>query len=256
MVYLRRRNWVCALLLVLIFEIQIQPLLENLAATNIKSVLEKKDERSEEQTLEPQNVVSKPFRPGDAISISTFPDTSSFLNSVFPIDDYGYIELLLLGKVRITQMTVAELQNYLKNQFKAYLRYPNVLVKPLIRVSIMGGVPKPGLYYVDEKSSLWEVVRIAGGTTLEEGLKELHWERDQDDVVDDLIPYFQSGISLKRMGFKSGDQLWTPSVRPRTFFEIFMGDFLPLAAFVTTTFLLYWNFQVQIRLIEAGRSSR
>ncbi len=249
------RNSVTLIMLILMFQIQ----LESVYALYNPLVTEEMDEQdsnvSATATMQNQTSKSYPFVPGDAISISTFPDTTSFLNNVFAIDDAGMVEFPILGKFRITGMSIPELQEFLKAQFKAYLRYPNVIVKPMIRVSILGGVPNPGLYYVDEQNSLWEVMKMAGGTSMEEGLTELHWERNHDEVIDDLIPYFQSGISLRQMGFKSGDQLWTPSERPRTFTEIFSTQIMPLITFATTMFLLYWNYQVQIRLIETGRSN-
>jgi len=254
--HLKFKNSVTYMMLILMFELQIQNVyaLLNPARTNEMSVQNSKVNTTE-ANIETQSNESYPFVPGDAISISTFPDTASFLNNMFAIDDVGMVEFPIVGKVKITGMTVTQLQEYLKAQFKAYLRYPNIIVKPMIRISILGGVPRPGLYYVDEQNSLWEVMKMAGGTRLEEGLADLRWERSHDEVIDDLIPYFQSGISLRQMGFKSGDQLWTPSERPKTFAEVFSGQIIPLITFATTMFLLYWNYQVQIRLIESGRGN-
>ncbi len=64
-------------------------------------------------------------------------------------------------------------------------------VKPAIRVSVIGGVNNPGFYYIDQNSSLWEVLKIAGGTTFEDGLKDMTWERDRDEINDNLVPYWK-----------------------------------------------------------------
>jgi protein involved in polysaccharide export with SLBB domain len=193
---------------------------------------------------------NKPFIAGDGILIDAFPDTTSFLNRSFPIDFDGMVDFPLLGKVKVTDMTIEQLETFIKTQFKSYLRYPNIRVKPVIRVSILGGVGRPGLYYVDYQNSLWEVIRMAGGTILESGLKEMHWERNRDEVTGDLIPFIQRGISLKDMGFRSGDQLWTPITPSQTFFQFTTANVLPLASFITSLLFFYITYQQTVTLYQ------
>ena len=185
-----------------------------------------------------------PFKPGDGLFIGTLPDTMSFFNRVISIDDMGFAEFPIIGRVEITKMSTAELTEFVKKNFQQYLRTPNVYVKPMLRASILGGVANPGLYYFDYHQSLWDVVRLAGGTTLEDGIKEMVWERDRDEVVDDLIPYFEKGISLRNMGFKSGDQLWTPTPG-ETFWDQFRTDVIPIITFATSMIMLYLTYQQQ-----------
>ena len=153
------------------------------------------------------------FVPGDAVGISTMPDTSSFLHGVFPIDDRGFVELPVYGKAQITNMTVQEFENFIRENFKDYLRFPDIKAKPMIRVSVLGGIPLPGMYYFDSNRSLWELMYEVGGTIDENGLKQMRWERSGKTVEGDLIPHLQTGISLRELGFRSGDQIWvrTPS---------------------------------------------
>ena len=115
-----------------------------------------------------------PFLPGDGLNINTFPDTSSFLNRTFPIDENGFIEFPLIGRINISKMTEQEIVSFIKNNFQNYTRSPNVFVKPMLRVSIIGGFLRPGLYYVDYNSSFWEMIREAGGPILEDGIEETY----------------------------------------------------------------------------------
>lgn len=192
------------------------------------------------------------FKAGDGLYIGTLPDTLSFFNRVISIDDMGYAEFPIIGRVNVTQMSTKELTDFVKNNFQQYLRSPNVYVKPMLRASILGGVVNPGLYYFDYHQSLWDIIQTAGGTTFEDGLKEMIWERNRDEVVDDLIPYFQKGISLKNMGFKSGDQLWTPSTN-ETFWDTFSTDVIPILSFAVTIFTVYITYQQQQILIRTIR---
>jgi len=193
-----------------------------------------------------------PFKPGDGLYISTLPDTMSFFNRVISIDDMGYAEFPIIGRVEVSKMSATELTDFVKQNFQQYLRTPNVYVKPMLRASILGGVARPGLYYFDYHQSLWDIVRSAGGTMLEDGLKEMIWERDRDEVVDDLIPYFEKGISLRNMGFRSGDQLWTPS-SDETFWDDFRTDVIPLLSFAVTIFTVYITYQQQQILMQRYR---
>ena len=194
----------------------------------------------------------KPFKPGNGVYVNTFPDSNSFLNQVFPIDDRGYSEFPIVGKVKVTDMTEADLVNYLKKTFKIYLKYPNVYVKPMVRISLLGGFTRPGLYYVDINSSLWDVIYMAGGTLREDGIYEMKWERMHDEAVEDVTPFFEKGTSLRAMGFKSGDQIWTPSPDARTFWDT-MRDILPLVTLSVTIWNLYNTYQRDQILLRTVR---
>ncbi len=196
---------------------------------------------SNPQTAKPLVKQRGPFVPGDAVLISTFPDTTSFLNNIFPISDRGYVELPILGKVKIVGMTEAEFKQFLKENFQDYLRYPYIYVKPMIRVSVLGGVFRPNFYWVDPDQSLWEVLYMAGGTIDEDGLKQMRWERDGKVVEENLIPYLQNGTSLRAMGFRSGDQIWVRTPTKPTFMEQLLRytPLVTMAVTITTLWLTY-----------------
>jgi protein involved in polysaccharide export with SLBB domain len=193
-----------------------------------------------------------PFQPGDGLDVNTFPDTSSFLNRTFAIDDRGYVDFPLVGRVNVMQMTEDQLIGFIKNNFKNYTRSPNVSVKPMLRLSMIGGFISPGLYYVDYGNSFWEAIRLAGGPVREDGFSEMKWERNGKKMIADLTPFIQQGVSLKQMGFKSGDIIWTPSPDAETTWDIVTRDVLPIMAFVTTLGMLYITY-LQTTLIYTTR---
>ena len=199
--------------------------------------------------LPAQNIKVHPFTPGDAVSISTFPDTSSFLNGVFPIDQDGMAEFPIAGKVKISTMSIDGLKQYLLKEFKDYLKYPNLYIKPLVRISLLGGFQRPGLYYIDIKNSLWQAVHTAGGTLLEDGIYDMHWERDGNEQANNIAGLFEKGTSLERMGFKSGDQIWTPSPDRRTIWDT-IGYMMPILTFTTSIWLMYNTYQRDLILLS------
>lgn len=193
-----------------------------------------------------------PFRPGDGVAVSAFPDTLGIVNKIYPITELGYIDLPIYGKVKITDMTKEELENYFKEKFKDYLRFPNLQVKPMIRISVLGGVPEPGFYYFDPDLSLWELLNKTGGTIDENGLKDMKWERDRRAVKKNLIPYLQSGMSMKHIGIRSGDQIWVRTPTKPGFVQK-LSQFFPIFTFLTSVFTFYYTYQI---LLEDRRSGR
>jgi protein involved in polysaccharide export with SLBB domain len=200
----------------------------------------------------PGNDTTKPFIAGDAILIDTFPDTSLFLNKSLAIDDQGMVQFPIIGKIKITDMSTTELEEFLKSQYKMYLRTSTLKVIPLIRICILGGFVRPGLYYVESNNSLWEVVQLAGGTMLATGLKEMVWERNRDEIRDDLVPFVQAGTSLKRIGFRSGDQLYTPNTLPLRF-DDYLTRYLPVISLAITSWIFYLTYQQQVYLMQQTR---
>jgi protein involved in polysaccharide export with SLBB domain len=168
------------------------------------------------------------FRPGDALELKVYPDTASFPNGIYTIDGKGYAYLPLLGYKKITDKTVGNLKSLLKDAYVNYLPQPNIQVRPLIRVSLQGGFFHPGLYWVDARESMWNIVQRAGGTMREDGLEKLKWRRDRMTISRDLIPFIESGKSLYSIGFKSGDQV-VVTLRPKKlFWDVFRTDVLPI----------------------------
>jgi protein involved in polysaccharide export with SLBB domain len=178
------------------------------------------------------------FTAGDGMLIVIHTDTGSFLNGTYPIDNQGNVYLPIVGNVQATGQTPAQFSTFLQRTYQQYLRFPEVQAVPLIRVSMLGGFLRPGMYYVEPDRSLWDCVFLAGGTTFEDGLTRMRWERDRAQVANNLIPYIQSGQSLRSIGFRSGDQLWTPSERGKNLWTLVIRDFLVRDILPVTTFLV------------------
>jgi polysaccharide export outer membrane protein len=191
------------------------------------------------------------FNEGDAIKITIYPDSSLFLNGFYTIDKSGYVDLPILGLVPVKGKTRNEFIDFLKKEYSDYLRYPNINVNTYMRVSFFGGFYKPGLYWVENRNSLWDAMQLAGGVNREDGLKMIRWERDGKVISYNVIGDFQSGNSLQSMGFKSGDQLCVTFRPKEQFWDTFREDVLPLFAFtlssLTTAASIYQAYRIYTR---------
>jgi protein involved in polysaccharide export with SLBB domain len=183
------------------------------------------------------------FQAGDAIQISVYPDTASFLHGTFPIDGEGFISLPIKGKVKISNMSESNFIEYLNENFSQYIKTPTIQVRPLVRASLIGGFTTPGLYYVDYNSTLWQLIQKGHGIAHEDGLKKMKWQRNDKTIQKNIIPYFESGKSLREIGFHSGDQLIVPVPDTRSFLEK-AAMFLPFISTVLAGYTLYLTYSL------------
>jgi Polysaccharide biosynthesis/export protein len=183
-------------------------------------------------------------KPGEAIRIYAFPDTSSFVNGFYPVDGRGRIYLPIIGKMNVSGMSEKTLLDTLKAQFINYLKYPNLQVRRLVRISLLGGFQRPGLYYIDPDYSLWDAVNQTGGTVRDDGLLQMRWERDRKIVTRDIIPFYQSGRPLSSIGFRSGDQFCTPGEPKNSWWNAIVRDVVLSQVFpiITTGASLYISY--------------
>lgn len=176
-----------------------------------------------------------PFIPGDAIKVSVFPDTATFPSGTYLIDGEGYVDFPIIGYIKITSMSIQDLTELLKKTYMPFIRFPYVVVRPLMRISLFGGFARPGLYYVDPHITLWDAVRLGGTTARRDGLKKMVWERDRSVIQKDIVPHFQSQQSLYQIGFRSGDRLSVTNRPEMTKWETFRSDVLPVVSIVLST---------------------
>lgn len=108
----------------------------------------------------------------DLLEISVFeiPD----LNRTVRVSERGTISLPLLGEVAVRGLTAAQLEERLRQELaKRYLRDPQVSVfvreHGSKKVSVLGGVGKPGVYEMLGPRTLLQVLSEAGGLTKEAG---------------------------------------------------------------------------------------
>ncbi len=157
------------------------------------------------------------FQPGDAVRIriwDLYQDRSTAdLGQDYPINPDGFIVMPLIGQVRVKDVTPFELQNELQQRFAAYLKMPYVLASPLIRITLQGSFNKPGVYYAEPSSSVWNTIALAGGPDGTCNLSKMRVERGGRVAIKPgkFFKAYESGSSLEETGVESGDQIIGPA---------------------------------------------
>jgi protein involved in polysaccharide export with SLBB domain len=181
------------------------------------------------------------FQYGDAVEIVAFPDSGKLLSGTYFIDHDGYADLPLIGMTSVIHRTPTEVEQYLMTQYKVFLPRQNIIVRVMFRASLLGGFLKPGIYWVNPRGSLWDVLQQGGGTVREDGIKKVHWIHvDSGKIVNrDILPYLQSDQSLLSIGFKSGDQLTVTTIPKQGTWELFRDGILPVLSLTASLFVSY-----------------
>jgi len=116
-------------------------------------------------------------------------DNRSAYEKGFVLGLDGFIELPLIGKINIAGMSIAEARDSLVKRFEQYMDAPIVVVKKLsFKVTILGEVNKPGLYYIpNEKISMLEALGMAGDLTYFGNRKEIKIVRQTPDGYKEIM---------------------------------------------------------------------
>lgn len=147
------------------------------------------------------------IKPGDILSIvvltvntEAFPgiastvdkqviDNRSAYEKGFIVDPSGFVDLPLVGKIKLTDLSISVARDSLINRFEMYMDAPVVILKKLsFKVTLLGEVNKPGLYYIpNEKISLLEALGMANDLTYFGNRKEIKIIRQTADGYKEIL---------------------------------------------------------------------
>lgn len=113
--------------------------------------------------------------------VFNFPNNTPLITTNFPsgtmprsqplgylVDASGFVELPLIGKVQVNELTLIEAGIKIKQELMKFLKEPTVGVRFLNeKFTILGEVNRPGIYnLLDNHTTLPEVLGIAGDLTI------------------------------------------------------------------------------------------
>ncbi|WP_298190273.1 polysaccharide biosynthesis/export family protein [Novosphingobium sp.] len=107
--------------------------------------------------------------PGDIISLSVFGEPDLNIEKL-PVDDAGFIQVPLVGAVKISTLTPAQASTLIATKLGArFLRNPDVTLNVIEQtgqiVTVEGQVMKAGAYPVDNQTTLLGAIALAQSPT-------------------------------------------------------------------------------------------
>lgn len=85
----------------------------------------------------------------------------------YTVDDSGYIDFPLIGKVRVEDLTLGQAKDSLQERLALYLRQPGIVIKYVGKyITVLGEVKTPGKYLITrEQTNVLEALALAGDMT-------------------------------------------------------------------------------------------
>jgi protein involved in polysaccharide export with SLBB domain len=159
------------------------------------------------------------FQAGDRIRLQV--DSEPQLTDTFPVGPSQELVLPVVGIVSLRGVLRAELQVAMSRELGRFLRDPIVRATPLIRVSIIGEVNKPGFYLLPPASVVSDVVTAAGGPTQNAKVEKMWVERGGRRLVEGqrLQSLMAEGLTLDDANVRPGDKFVVPANRGGSLFN-------------------------------------
>lgn len=116
-------------------------------------------------------------------------DNRSPYEKGFIVDQDGVVELPMIGKVKLSGLSLTDARDTLVNRFSFYIDEPVVVIKKLsFKITMLGEFNKPGLYYVpNEKITFLEGLGMAGDLTFFGNRKQIKVIRQTPEGYKEIL---------------------------------------------------------------------
>lgn len=118
--------------------------------------------------------VTAPFNPVSSMTSGNMTQSVDMaLRPTYTVDEHGYINLPMLGKVKVAGLTRLEAIEKLRKELSQYIKDPGVNMNfNNFRVSVLGEVARPGSFVMPtERLTVLEALGMAGDMTIR-GVRE------------------------------------------------------------------------------------
>lgn len=105
------------------------------------------------------------------VNISSGTSSSSTASSPeqlgYAIDSEGDIDIPVIGKIKVVDLTLEQATSLLKERASIYFKVPVVIIRlKNFKINVLGEVSKPGTYYLsNEKSTIIDALALVGDLT-------------------------------------------------------------------------------------------
>jgi protein involved in polysaccharide export with SLBB domain len=166
-----------------------------------------RDQKRQEASLIRTRLQDGDLLVGDAINLTVSGDSG--FTGVKQVAPGRILQLPGVPDISLRGILRSELEPYLTQEIGRYLRDPQVRARPLIRITVVGGVTKPGFYQFDADLLLSDALTQAGGIGTNTKLKNSAILRDKQEIVgQDLFQRaIKDGLTLDQLNLRAGDEI-------------------------------------------------
>ena len=152
-------------------------------------------------------LVEGDFHPGDRIGLVI--EGSVTQSDTVPVTAGSKVNLKDIGDVSLAGVLRSELQDKMAAVIAKYIKDSRVRATPLVRLSILGPVGKPGFYFMPPDIPLSEAIMRAGGPGGTADLKKSVIRRGSAELYDsrNTQSAFNDGLTLDQLSLRDGDSI-------------------------------------------------
>jgi protein involved in polysaccharide export with SLBB domain len=147
------------------------------------------------------------FLTGDRVMMIV--DGEQMLSDTFAVTPGPELIVPNVGTIQLKGVLRAELEPYLTQQVARFIRNPKVRARTLVRITVDGGVERPGFFTVPTEMVLTDVLQLAGGLGRGAKLDDMAIEREAEVLWDGpaLQEAITFGRTLDELGVRAGDRI-------------------------------------------------
>jgi protein involved in polysaccharide export with SLBB domain len=143
-------------------------------------------------------------QPGDLIRLKIWREPE--MSGDITVDERGVATLPRLGPLQVAGLPADALKHVLVGSYARFLRDPSVDITVLRRVTILGAVRTPNVYYVEPTMRVADALALAGGASPEGKQDQVELRRQDRTVAIKL----SRKVRLGDTPLRSGDELYVP----------------------------------------------
>ena len=154
------------------------------------------------------------------LSVPTSPGAAP-INGPFTIGPNQLLTLPEIPPIPMRGVLRSEVKAYLTEYLSRLFRDQTVQVVSTIRLTIVGGVGKPGFYQLPAETPLPDAIMAAGGPGDEKALQESIIRRSNEEIVgeDEVAAAIRDGLTLDQLNLRAGDELVVGQASSRNWFQ-------------------------------------
>ena len=147
------------------------------------------------------------LEPGDGIRMR-FLNIDEKISGDYFIQQSGYIQMPYIGTIETKERDYEIIKSEIIVKYDSLYRGIELSILPLFRISVLGEVRVPGVYYVTGVEKLLDVIALAGGETADSDMSEIYIERQDEEFVFDAEELLEDIGEQQDFYLKSGDRVF------------------------------------------------
>lgn len=179
---------------------------EQIAGSEAYSFAFREESRAEAALIR-ERLLEGDFYVGDQVNIQMVGDSG--FTGVQTVQFGRVLTLPGLPDLPMRGVLRSEAQDYLTTQVARFVKDPQLKVRPLIRLTMLGGIGRPGFYQLDADLLLSDALMQTGGISNNTDFNSSKIRRSGIDIADGetIAKAITEGRTLDQLNLRAGDEI-------------------------------------------------